>query len=68
MPIYEYKCGACDHRFSVLQRMGEGNAHLVCEQCGAPKPAKQFSSFASGSGSSGGGPASHAPSGGSGFT
>ena len=22
MPIYEYKCRGCDHKFSVLQRMG----------------------------------------------
>jgi putative FmdB family regulatory protein len=52
MPIYEYTCAACNHRFSVLQRIGEGNEHLTCEKCGAPKPIKQFSSFASsGSGS-----------------
>jgi len=68
MPIYEYKCGVCDHRFSILQRMGEGNDHLVCEKCGAPKPIKQFSTFASNSGNSLGGLASSAPSGGSGFT
>jgi putative FmdB family regulatory protein len=47
MPIYEYKCSACDHRFSLLQRIGEGNEHVVCEKCGAPKPVKQFSTFAS---------------------
>jgi putative FmdB family regulatory protein len=47
MPIYEYKCPACDHRFSVLQRIGEGNEHLLCDHCGAPKPVKQFSTFAS---------------------
>ena len=47
MPIYEYTCTACHHRFSVLQRMGEGNEKLTCEKCGAPKPAKQFSTFAS---------------------
>jgi len=49
MPIYEYKCPACDHRFSVLQRIGEGNEELVCEQCGTPKPIKQFSTFAAAS-------------------
>ena len=53
MPIYEYKCVACDHRFSVLQRIGEGNEHVICEQCGAPRPIKQFSAFAS-PGNSGG--------------
>ena len=47
MPIYEYLCAACHHRFSVLQRIGEGNEHLTCERCGTPKPVKQFSTFAS---------------------
>jgi putative FmdB family regulatory protein len=47
MPIYEYKCPICNHRFSVLQRLGEGNEHLHCEKCGEPKPVKQFSTFAS---------------------
>ena len=51
MPIYEYKCPVCNHRFSVLQRLGEGNEHVCCEKCGSPKPVKQFSTFAS-SGSS----------------
>jgi putative FmdB family regulatory protein len=49
MPIYEYKCRACDHRFAVLQRIGEGNEHLTCEKCGESKPTKQFSTFASSS-------------------
>jgi len=66
MPIYEYTCSACQHRFSVLQRMGEGNEHLVCEKCGTPKPVKQFSTFAAGGG--GGGLAATAPASGSGFT
>ena len=46
MPIYEYRCPACHHRFAVLQRLGEGNERLQCEQCGAPQPVKQFSTFA----------------------
>jgi putative FmdB family regulatory protein len=54
MPVYEYKCSVCNHRFSVLQRIGEGNDHLRCEKCGEPKPIKQFSTFASSSGSQGG--------------
>ena len=40
MPIYEYKCPVCNYRFSVLQRLGEGNEHLRCEKCGEPKPIK----------------------------
>ena len=68
MPIYEYKCEVCNHQFSVLQRISEGNAQLVCERCGVPKPAKQFSTFAASSGNSVGGLAASAPAGGSGFT
>ena len=67
MPIYEYKCPSCNHRFSVLQRMGEGNENLSCEECGTPKPLKQFSSFAAG-GSSGESSFSPAASSGSPFT
>ena len=63
MPIYEYKCSVCDHRFSVLQRIGEGNEHLRCEKCGESKPVKQFSTFASSS-SKHGSTTSGAPSGG----
>lgn len=64
MPIYEYKCPVCNHRFSVLQRLGEGNEHLRCEKCGEPKPIKQFSTFASSSSSQRGSTTSGAPSGG----
>ena len=63
MPIYEYKCCTCEHRFSVLQRIGEENEHLRCEKCGEPKPIKQFSTFAS-CGSKNGATTSGAPSGG----
>jgi putative FmdB family regulatory protein len=64
MPIYEYKCPVCNHRFSILQRLGEGNENLNCEQCGAPRPVKQFSTFASTGASAGSDSfASSAPSG-----
>ncbi len=62
MPIYEYKCPACNHRFSVLQRIGEGSEHLQCELCGTSKLIKQFSTFASASSSSEGSFASSVPS------
>ena len=64
MPIYEYKCSGCNHQFSVLQRLGEGNEHLRCEKCGEPKPIKQFSTFASSSVSQGGPATNSVPSGG----
>jgi putative FmdB family regulatory protein len=50
MPIYEYRCPACAHRFEVLQRMGEGADGLVCPSCGAQQVEKQFSTFAANAG------------------
>lgn len=32
MPIYEYKCNACDHRLEKLQRMSEDPLTL-CPEC-----------------------------------
>ncbi len=70
MPLYEYRCAECDHRFEVLQQLGEGADKLTCPACGAPAPQKQFSTFAS-SAASGGGTASFGGGGcgaGGGFT
>jgi putative FmdB family regulatory protein len=47
MPLYEYQCSACRHRFEVLQRLGEDGGDLTCPSCGQPRPEKQFSTFAS---------------------
>jgi putative FmdB family regulatory protein len=58
MPIYEYKCTACGHRFDVLQRLGADGSDLICPACGAVKPQKMLSAFAS----SGGGHESYASS------
>ncbi|MGB2804368.1 MAG: zinc ribbon domain-containing protein [Candidatus Zixiibacteriota bacterium] len=48
MPIYEYKCGKCDHKFEALQKVGEDGKELKCPKCGADYPTKIFSTFASG--------------------
>jgi len=50
MPLYEYRCNDCDHRFEILQRMGEGADGLACPSCGKPRLEKQFSTFAASSG------------------
>jgi putative FmdB family regulatory protein len=47
MPLYEYQCAKCGHRFEVLQRMGESGESLTCPECGADRPEKQLSTFAS---------------------
>jgi putative FmdB family regulatory protein len=63
LPIYEYICTKCYHRFDKLVRSmsstSEGEA-VACPKCGHAKPDRQFSAFAVGAGetkssSSGGG-------------
>ena len=70
MPLYEYKCKACGHRFEVLQRMGEGAAGIECPRCGQEAAEKLLSTFAAST--SGSGTSAAAPCGGggcgSGFT
>jgi len=58
MPIYEYTCTACPHRFEILQRLGETGDGLTCPQCGHAHVSKQFSTFAGVAGGAGAGAAS----------
>jgi putative FmdB family regulatory protein len=51
MPLYEYRCRDCGHRFEILQRLGEGAAGLACPRCRAAALDKQFSTFATASAS-----------------
>jgi putative FmdB family regulatory protein len=46
MPIYEYRCGKCESRFSVLVRGGIDATGAVCPRCGTPKAARVMSTFA----------------------
>lgn len=68
MPLYEYRCSDCDHRFEILQRMGEGADGLTCPECEAPKVEKQLSTFASTSSGSTSSTGAAACGGGAGFT
>ncbi|MCH9649300.1 MAG: zinc ribbon domain-containing protein [Deltaproteobacteria bacterium] len=47
MPLYEYSCRDCGHRFEQLQALGAGAEGLSCPQCGAEHLEKVFSTFAS---------------------
>ncbi|MDZ7315474.1 MAG: zinc ribbon domain-containing protein [candidate division KSB1 bacterium] len=51
MPIYEYRCVSCGHRFDVLQRMSDDGSKLTCPRCGAEKPQRMISACASSIGS-----------------
>lgn len=72
MPLYEYRCEACGHRFEILQRMGEGAAGLECPECGERRAEKQLSTFAAAVSSAAAAPAACGGGGGggcgSGFT
>ena len=47
MPLYEYQCDACAHRFEVIQKFSDAPIE-VCPKCGGPvrkllsSPAIQF--------------------------
>jgi putative FmdB family regulatory protein len=70
MPLYEYRCRDCGHRFEVLQRLGEGGEGLECPRCGAGPPERALSTFATATPSASARPAGGcgAPACGSGFT
>jgi len=54
MPLYEYRCNDCDHRFEVLQHLNAGTEELLCPQCGGETLEKLFSTFAASAQSSAG--------------
>jgi putative FmdB family regulatory protein len=45
MPIYEYRCAACNHGLEALQKISD-NPLLDCPQCKAPQLKKQVSAAA----------------------
>jgi putative FmdB family regulatory protein len=45
MPLYEYRCGSCDHTFELLVR---GGTELKCPSCDSRELEKQLSVFAVG--------------------
>jgi putative FmdB family regulatory protein len=42
MPIFEYVCGDCNHRFELLI---QGSTQAACPKCHATNLEKQFSPF-----------------------
>jgi putative FmdB family regulatory protein len=42
MPIYEFQCNACGHRFDRLQKLSDPDPS-VCPSCGAPQVQRQIS-------------------------
>jgi putative FmdB family regulatory protein len=48
MPLYEYRCGACGRRYSVLVGVVAGENDLRCPSCGADEPERLISKFVRG--------------------
>lgn len=46
MPIYEYECGSCDHRFEELVKVNGSPAMAACPECGSSDTARLMSAFA----------------------
>jgi putative FmdB family regulatory protein len=43
MPLYEYECGACGHRFEIIQKFSDGPPD-ACPKCGNGPLQRQQSS------------------------
>lgn len=54
MPIFEYACGACGHRFETLVR---GDSQPACPVCQSQQLDKQLSVFATGNAAAAAAPA-----------
>jgi len=54
MPLYEYECGACEHRFERLARVREADRGQQCPECGSKSVRRLMSVFSTGAGKNGG--------------
>ena len=66
MPIYEYRCKKCGHKFEEIVFSSSGADDVRCPECGDGKTERLMSAFAT-SGTSKGAD-SCGPAGGSGFS
>ncbi len=50
MPIYEYLCGQCNEKFSLLQKVNSSEEDTECPKCSSKTVKKLMSSFGCSSG------------------
>jgi putative FmdB family regulatory protein len=46
MPLYEYICQQCQHRFDALRPMSNADAPIACPHCGSQETRRAISLFA----------------------
>lgn len=46
MPIYEYRCHACEERFEEVVRRGTRDEEIECPSCGEKRSERRLSTFA----------------------
>ncbi len=46
MPLYEYSCADCGHRFTKLRPMSRADAPINCSHCGSSATRRAISLFA----------------------
>ena len=47
MPVYEYQCNACDHKFELLQSVNARPEETSCPQCNEVNAQRLMSAFVS---------------------
>ncbi len=45
MPIYEYQCSECSHRFEMIHGVSDKDLKIICPKCGDPEPQRVISLF-----------------------
>jgi len=45
MPIYEYECLKCGHKFELRRQMTDSDSNIICPKCGTEKPQRVISAF-----------------------
>ena len=45
MPLYDFECRECGHKFEAFRKMREAADDLTCPECGAGNPRKLVTAF-----------------------
>ena len=55
MPLYEYRCKECSHRFESYRRLSDAGKEETCPACGGGAEKMRISLFRAGGSDTGGG-------------